>query len=65
MLLKPLSDLQSSSKNGPAVISPNAEDWRLARLKLATMRLRDAIEETENHSDEQYERGDPCWLDKI
>jgi hypothetical protein len=65
MLLKPSSDLQSSSKREPAVISPNAEDWRLVRLKLATMRLRDAIEETESYSDEQHANDEPCWLDKI
>jgi hypothetical protein len=65
MLLKPSSDLQSSSKNEPVVISPNAEDWRLVRLKLATMRLRDAIEETESHSDEQHANDETCWLDKI
>jgi hypothetical protein len=64
MLPRPLNGLPYSLKSEP-VGKPTAEDWRLLRLKLATMRLRDAITETEEHSDALHGKGKDCWLDEI
>jgi hypothetical protein len=59
-----LLGLRYSSKSERAV-NPEREDWLLIANKLATMRLIDAITETEIAGDALHDRGEPCWLEKL